>query len=268
MTTLSDILLSVAEYVLPIQRGVVTTGDTVTPFVTITDATFKQSPGQFTNGVLFFLTGTHAGKFVVITDYNSTTGVFTFADVGASIVAGVQYAAFALKAGANLYDLIASVNQSLREQAGHIRYKDATLLTITDEDEYTIPSGVSNIIKVEIARDTAAPYNYEPFTHWDEEDGLLKIPYQHMLSDAYSADHKVQITYMKKHATLDTYEDAIDPQINTNWLKFQSAINLIHTMANRGIGFEEFRVILDEAQQKVVTMRPTSGPPIVRLKAA
>ena len=257
--TLNDILLTVCEYALPRQSGAAESGSVTT----LVDSVRKQSPGGFTSGVLFIKTGTHAGKFFPVTTYDGSTGTFTFPTVTGAISAGVQYAAFEVEAGGNLYDFISAVNQSLRD-LGVIPAEDETLTTVVDQEAYNLPTGVSDVVAVWVAEDLTAPYNYRPHRHWDEVGGTLRF---HTGYAPAWASYKIRLKYMTAHATLDTYEDAISRYINWNWLKYQTIVNLVRSLSNRGHNWDRYKNIFEEAQARLVNLRPWNETMLV-IKAA
>jgi len=250
--TLNDALLTLASYALPIHDGIATGGSTTQ----LIDTVRIQANDTFNNGVIFFRTGTYANTYAVVTDYASATGIFTFAALtGAGIVAGVQYAVFSLMSGLNLYDMIHALNQALQD-CGDVLQEDETLTTVDEQEEYDLPTGVYHVRKVQIAQDTAAPWNWRLCSHWDELGAHLRIPYQYSWIDT---GYKIRLTYKAKHAALSVSTSEVSSQINTEWLKFTAAINLIRSLANRGSNWSDYKTIYEEAQQKVITMRPTYG---------
>jgi len=251
--TLNDALLALASYALPIHDGIATGGSTTQ----LIDTVRIQANDTFNNGVIFFRTGTYANTYAVVTDYASATGIFTFAALtGAGIVAGVQYSVFSLMSGLNLYDMIHALNQALQD-CGDVLQEDETLVTIADQEDYTLPTGVSHVREIHTTSETAAPYYWRPSTHWEEINGKLRFPYQY--APASGAGYKIRIGYKAKHAALSVSTSEVSSQINTEWLKYTAAINLIRSLANRGGNWSDYKTIFEEAQQKVITMRPTYG---------
>lgn len=250
--TLNDALLALARYVLPKHAGVATSGTTNT----LTDATFVQANDQFNSGVIFFRSGSFANQYAVITNYASPGGGFSFVDIGApGISAGNQYEAVALHSGMNLYDMISAINQALAV-CGDVMQENTALTTVNGQESYDLPSGVYNVKKVEIARNTTTPYRWMQSTHWHEINDDIRFESQF----AYFGDsYVIRLTYLAPHDTLTDYDDVINQQVNPEWLKYTACINLMRSMANRGKNWSDMKAQYEEAQEKVVTMRPLRG---------
>lgn len=249
--TLNDALLAVSRYCLAKHSGVCTTASSTTYLI---DATRKAANDQFNNGIIFFLTGNNAGRFATITDYASTTGTFTFPTMLAVSI-GDQYEAYRMNSGTNLYDAIGAINQAL-DTVGDVLQENSALTTVDGQESYDLPTGVYNVKKVEIARNTTTPYRWMPSTHWHEINDDLRIPNQFAY---FGTGYTIRLTYKAKHATLDSYDDAINQQVNTEWLKYRAAINLMRSLANRGDDWGEMKTQYEEAQDMVSRLRPLKG---------
>jgi len=250
--TLNDALVALARYVLPIQEGAATSG----AVTYLADNVRVAADEQFNNGVIFFLTGTFAGTYAVVTDYDVATGKFTFASVsGAGIATGTLYMACALISGANLYHMIGAINQALAS-IGDVLDEDTTLTTVDTQESYDLPTGVFNVQKLEIARSTDEPYNWDNHSHFKEINDDLRIPYQYA---CLGTGYPMRLTYLAPHSTLDGATDPISNNVNKEWLKLQSAINLIQSLANRGVNWSKFKVIFEQAQERVIHIRPKQG---------
>lgn len=254
--TLNDALLSVVRYCLPKHAGAATGGS----ITTLVDSVRKLANDQVNDGVIFFLSGTFAGQYRQISNYASNTGTFTFSTVGgAGIVSGVLYEAFQLMSGANPYDIISAINQALAD-LGEVLQEDDTLTTVDQQESYDLPAGVYNIKGVEIGASTSEPYQWRPFTHYKEMNGALRIPFQFSpLGDGYP----IRLTYRTPHDVLDSYGDEISYQVNHEWLTYQSAINLIQNLANRGGNWADYKVVFEKAEDRVVHIRPLHGTTVV-----
>lgn len=258
-------LLAVSRFSLITHSGAATGGSTIT----LVDNLRKQISDQFNAGIIFFLTGTNAGKYTMVTDYDGTTGTFTFSTM-AAVVSGVLYEACALSSGANMYDIITAINQALFELGDIptlIDYDDDnTLISDTDAEEYTLPTGVQNVRKMWVAGATSSPYKWKNFTHFSENDGMLHIPYQYTgyLGDGYP----LRLKYYAAHDTLDTYEDEVNPNVNKQWLTYAASVNLLRSLGTRVRSWGEVKVPFEEAQQKVIAIRPLVGDDNIMVKVA
>jgi len=265
MTTLNDMLLAVSRFSLVMHSGAATGGGTTT----LVDNLRKQISDQFNAGIIFFLTGTNAGKYTMVADYDGATGTFTFSTTGL-VVSGVLYEACALSSGANMYDIVRAINQALFELGDIptiIDYvDDATLISATDTEEYALPTGVRNVRQMWVAGATSAPYKWRKFTHFTENNGYLYIPYQYTgyLGDGYP----LRLKYYAPHSVLDTYEDVVNPNVNKQWLTYAASVNLLRSLGTRIKSWGEVKVPFEEAQQKVISVRPLVGDHNIMVRVA
>jgi len=255
--TLNDALLALSRYCLAKHGGISTALGTNS---TLVDATRKGANDQFNNGIIFFLSGAYAGQFATVTDYASTTGTFTFSpSMAASIQPSVQYEAYQMVSGLNMYDAIGAINQAL-DTVGDVLQENTALVTVDGQESYDLPSGVYNVQTVEIARETSTPYRWMPSTHWHEINDDLRFPNQFAY---FGDDYTIRLTYLAPHDTLADYDDVVNQQINTQWLKYKAAVNLLRSQANRGVAWGEMKTQYEEAQDRLTTLRPKKGISVV-----
>jgi len=118
--------------------------------------------------------------------------------------------------------LRAAVNEALRVQAPYDA-EDVSLVTVAGQDEYTLPAGVSQVKKVEVATETAAPYGYYVHCHWDEVSGKLRFPSFAPQLD----DYKIRLTYTAGHTDLSDDASAIPFGVNEDALYWKAIIALL-----------------------------------------
>jgi hypothetical protein len=225
MTTLFDVALPVAQIVQNPQRGAATASGTTS---TLVDAVRVTQNGYFNGGTLFFITGLLAGKFVRITSYNQ--GVFTFDTQTNQTTAADQY--LAIPAETSLYDILGAINLALLD-IGTILKEDVTVTTVAAQEEYALPTtgaGVANVVKVEIAQNAAAPYDYAESIHWSESVGKLRFDVGFRPG---TTGNKIRITYLAAHSTLNIYSDVLDPSISKAWLVHSATAQIYQELFNQ-----------------------------------
>ena len=205
MATTAELLLRTAELLRGLRYGTATGGSTTT----LVDTAMAEPDTYFNNGTIWFLSGNNAGKSAVVTDYDLTTHTFTFATQSAACAAGNRYAV--LDADYTREALVAALNTALL-MIGPIDTVDDTLTVVADQETYTIPSGMSNVKRVQVAGDTTAPYQWgTPLRHWHEKNGTLHVDYSTV--QGLGADAPIRLIGEKYHARVwadtDTVTDAV-----------------------------------------------------------
>lgn len=249
MTTLFDVILCLSDRVVQPHRGVSTDTGTTT---TLIDKDTTTQDGYFNEGTLLIQTGTYLGTFHKVTKYLST-GTFTIATaVAGNIPSGVRYQAVPIP----LDDMIAAVNGALRE-IGLVLAEDSTLTVVPGQYEYTLPSGVSDVRKIEdIISDIPVEKN-----RWTEIAGKIRfdVGFQPM-------GDNIRLTYKAKHAFVSTASASISSYLDINWVAVRSAILLIKQKLIRTGDRRKYEQLLSQLEWEEVTLRnPTPDMPIVRL---
>lgn len=169
MPTTADVLLRTAELLRGLRYGIATGGSTTT----LVDSLMAEPDDYFDGGTIWFLSGANAGKSAVLTDYDLATHTFTFAAQSAACAATNRYAV--MDANYPREALVAALNTALL-MIGPVDMVDDTLFVVADQEEYTLPSGMNNIKRVQAAGSLTAPYQWgTPLRHWYEKNGTLYI---------------------------------------------------------------------------------------------
>lgn len=219
MTTLFDLLLKTADRLRGGRYGTATGGSTTT----LVDTLLVESNDFFNGGTLFHLTGNNANKSAVITDWNSSTFTFTIPTQAGANAAGVQYAVFPKRFRRDA--MVEAINQALAD-LGPFDQIDETLTVVEDQEVYTLPTGIYDVKQVHIATNDAAPYDWQIYHYFREQNGSLYFGDQHL---PLTAGRKIRILYRAPHARVsadaDTITDAASPELIAAGAAFFAAKN-------------------------------------------
>lgn len=212
---LFDALWDLAFVLQDFVRGTATGGSTSTLVDTV-----GRFEGEdfYDNGTLFIESGSLADTSLVISAWNGTTKTFTFATQAQAVAASDIYAAIPKDFPRGV--LIESVNQALID-IGKLPKTNVTLTTVSTQEEYTIPAGVREIKRVEIAHSLVTPYLYVPNMNWREREG--KIVFDTDYEPAVDG-YKIRLSYNVDHAKVSADSDTIDDLIHRELLRWTAAV--------------------------------------------
>jgi hypothetical protein len=219
MTTLFDVTKSVARYMGRTRFGVAT-GGTV---ATLVDADALLPPGEFNNGTIWFHTGNLAGKYLRITDAGGDT--VTFATQSLAVVAGVKYTI--CDPVLPLSKIIGAINQVLT--AYPIQQKDDSHIVVdTTSPLYELKGtgfDIREVLRVEVEEGDPNSENWVTLQMWHEDPINQQLDIYGGLG--FSDDGaRLRITYIAKHAEVLAYTDAVDPQVDLEFLMYASVVNI------------------------------------------
>lgn len=241
MTTLASAALDLARIVTSVREGVATGGNATT----LADTARSEPDDYFHNGAhhgtIWFLSGNNSGKSAIITNWVQTTGTFTFVTPGAACAAADRYAAVAHDWPRDV--LWQAVNAALRTIGAELDV-DVTAVTVADQEEYTLPTGVTDIRKVEIAQETTAPYDYAVNYHWQQVDGKLRFDTDYAPA---TAGLKIRITHQPAVTELTSDTGAIGSGIHPDLLKWTAAVHLLRWALQRKPDNGSLAQMLNEA---------------------
>lgn len=185
---------------------------------TLVDASQKSTTDDYFNGgVIFFLSGANAGLVRTITDYVNSTRTFTFAAVTGNPAAGDRYEVY--RDNYNRFELVQAVSQAL-DEIGTVTQHNDTVVVDVDVDEYDLPAGVYNVVRVEEAANAAAPYGWEARYSWAENaNHLIFDPGKAPANDG----NLLRIWYNAPHALVVNDSDVISDYINPERLAWAAA---------------------------------------------
>jgi len=250
MTTAAEIGLRAARLVTDVMNGTATAGSVTS----LTDTNNLIQPNaHWDRGTVFILSGTHEGKVAAVTGYASNR--LTFSSLGSAIAAGVRYA---VMRGVYPWEQILTSMETALSWT-HVTDVDNTLEGDGETLEFTLPTGVYNVKGVQFLRDGKT---YLASNHWREINGVLRFdPYY-----APADDDVITVIYRKAHDTLTSYSVEINSEINTDWLVYKTAEDLLWWALGTYNSAQEYRI--EERMNRVMAELKTKtarrdGPDIV-----
>jgi hypothetical protein len=262
VTTLLDVSLKVAREVEEVIEGAATSGSITTLADTTLLANFPDD--HFNKGILWIRSGTQANKILAITDFATTTGLCTFASLGGvnTIAAADRYAI--ARASYPWDQIVSAIERALAST--WVTGLDSTLTGATGGDgttlEFTLPTGVYDVKRVELQDSSDATSEKRVSTHWREtHNGKLRFDYGY---SPYDGD-TIHIYYRDQHPDLTAYTVTISNEINVEWLKWASAQELLWWGVSQYGSQVEYRI--EERMNKVIAMlkgkTPRRSPDII-----
>ncbi len=180
--------------------------------------TAREEPADFwQGGTLFVFTGDNADLIEQVYYSNgSEIGINT--TLTDAIVAGDEYGLVQPKFNLNLLKQAAN-NAITSDRALNT---DETLVVVADQEAYILPTGVGNVKRVEIANNSAAPYDYEINYYWHEANGKLYFDVDKLPSDV---GNKIRVWYMGLRSALAVTAE-LPEDITYEWALWQTVVNL------------------------------------------
>ena len=218
---LYDAKLNLAKLLMRVKRGTATK-DSASPGE-LTD-TNRNEPSDYyfrslSNGGVLFFPGTSQSREII--GYDGDTGDFVF--YPADITPNEDDVYFASPVDWDNYELVQAINLALEDlgQQSGIRKDDDSLVIVSRQGTYTLPSDVSNIKRVELILDEDNPDLYTTrHLFWDEVDGELRLDPG---SEPYWGD-VIKLTYCAPHDEVADDDDEVSPSINPMLLKWTAAV--------------------------------------------
>jgi len=216
MTTFSDLLLRTAKKLGEVKSARVTS---VSGSASLISSEVVDADGRYDNGTLFITTGSNAGAVRIIQDYTSASGFRFAAALDYMPQVGDRFTA--TMDDYPLDRLEDAVNTAIEDlPAWKIAEDTTSLVTVEDQEEYTLPDGVRNLLRVEIAEDDEEPYDFAPHYGWEEVNGVLR--FDAGKQPCYD-DLPMRLVYVTFFDTLEDYDDELDPAINAKRIVWEAA---------------------------------------------
>lgn len=214
MTTLYNATLELSKILQNTPAGTATGGSTTT----LLDTARRETADYFDQGTIWFVSGNNAGISAVIQAWSGYT--FTFAAQSLACAAGNRYCV--APSEYPMWLLIQKINEVYRKLQE--TSENTALITVEDQQEYTLPSGVYNVRRVEIATQTSAPYYWQRHYNWIERDG--KLVFDDDLAPAEDG-YTIRLQYQVPPSELTSDSGAISNTINIDRLIWNAAVECI-----------------------------------------
>jgi hypothetical protein len=209
---LYEALIDTAKLMIGVHGSAATGGTTIQ----LQDSLLPFRAGWFDGGTLVMQTGTTLlGKIITIT--TSTATAINFATQAAAPAAGQIYTA--IRGTYTAVDIIRAINGALNE-IGEVTNLDETLDVVEDQEEYDLPDGVSNVVRVETTTETAAPFRWSRSFNWRVMAGKLMFDVGRVPGTAGSP---IRLWYNSPHSDVAAYNDVISSSINPSRLAWSAA---------------------------------------------
>lgn len=216
MTTLFDATLALAKVLGNVRSSTTTAAGSAT---TIIDSTRTEPADYWDGGTLWITSGAKASTSRKITDWVLTTTTFTIPTTTTAAGSGAAYSV--LDAAWPQDKLIEFINMALQEHC-KVLASNATLPTVAYQESYTLPAGVANVKRVEIAINSASPYQYAPHYGWREVgDGTIKFDTG---TEPADSGYILRLWYESPHAVLSADADVVSAYINADRLTWEAAV--------------------------------------------
>ena len=215
MATLFSATLDLAKVLGLLFEGSADSGSTA---LKIVDSDLRDRAGTFTDGTLWITTGTQVNSTRLVNTHG--VGELTFDTLTATLTAGDQYAV--ARPVMKRDQLRRAINLALQSIDPYTKdYEDATFITVADQEDYTLPTGVADVVDVWIATQAAAPFKYQMHMAWDElQSGKLRF----LMNEPQLAGYRIRLGYNTRHAILTADTGAIDAGIDPIRLQWEAAL--------------------------------------------
>lgn len=189
-------------------------------------------------------------KMLTVTDTTATR--ISFATQASAPTAGVRYTI--ANRDYPLDQLTQAINAAIMEMYARTD-QDSTLDTVNGQEDYTLPSGVSRVLRVEVETPAQSVYigpsgtYFAENNYWQEINGILRF-FEGLQprSDGYA----IRITYRKTPAALTAAADSV-PDIDNELMLWKAAAHALRWGLQMYGQDPDRRVVdrLNEAQQEI-----------------
>lgn len=202
-----------------------------------------QNDGYFGGGTLWFLSGANGGKIKIVSAHK-----FNILNWTGNLTAPSAGDRFAVCRRLLPYRQIRqAINAAFEVPGSYIKKENATIVA-NGSTSYTLPAGVANIREVWLVPSSGSP---RPDYHHQERGGKIWFNYA-------PSGVTLSLLYRAQHDELVADTDAINSEINLEWLKWKAIEIGLRWQ------FRELRndpqlntaVFLNEARENLKTLRP------------
>ena len=245
--TLSDLLqaayLELGQLTIDVASG----GSTTTAIVSSLTSE-ELDDDSFNNGAIFVIStadgNAPSGEFKKITDYEASTGTFTFSAMTAAVESGDEVG-YTLP----IYPLqttLALANQAMR-RIGDIAQVDTTTITTTSgSSEYTssIEWQRTPPLRIRIQGSTGSTDDNQwiELFNWRYQPAAPGVAGKIIFSDYPYSGAALEITYLTKHPKLDSYDDVIHETIHPALATAALVYEMVLWSSGRMMGQDEYTI--------------------------
>jgi hypothetical protein len=236
MTTLSDILQQ-ASIDLGITEIFAATGGSVTTTVNSDFANWTDPPDEeyFKNQYIFVRHDAAGvapqGEWAKITGYVPATWTLTHGTVSAAVAVGDEIL-LAKQNNFPLLELIMAVNDGL-SYLGTFTFKDESLTTIASTTEYALPSGVVEVLGVDIGNTTDG---FTPVASNVLAPTSSSLTGAKLVLPEWSAGETIRILYNGEHPHLTVFSSVLYPFISLKLAVSATKMSLLEGYINSKSG--------------------------------
>lgn len=243
--TLFEALLDLARRLTMVREGTAT----AVAATSITDSSKQFANGELIEGTLYLIETTP--RAVRIT--GNAGDKINFASLSPAPGAGVSYAVASPDYPLDV--LIQSINAAVRDLYA-VPLRDSTLTTDSTKSEYDLPSGVFDLLRVEIETPAnysvwgPAPTYYAESHYWHELNGkLIFLPGCEPRTD----DLTIRLTYRDRPAAISSMTAVIPEGIDPELLLWKATAHALRWGLQKYGQDPDRRIVdrLNEAQQEI-----------------
>ena len=220
MATLFDATLELARFCSDCLSGIATGGTTQG----LSDSSLTAPADKYKDGTVFITSGANMGKTAIVDTQMEDSIDFKTA-LSSTISAGDAYTL--AMSTFPLYRLQEAVNAAISHIL--ISKTDQTLTVSNLTNILTLPAGVSDVRRVEIAGQSTAPFYFAPIYSWFERGGTIEISSGMLAEDNLMP---IRLTYASEHGPV-TGSAVINPCILSEYVKAAAAVYLWRNILER-----------------------------------
>ena len=203
-----------------------TTGvETINVSIYITDSNFlkPQNDDHWNGAFVLMLDGVSQYEHELVLDFEGATAKLIVASDNEDPEVGDEFLVY--KSQFSLGQFLGAINQALH--GIYVLKEDESLSVVDDQDEYTLPAGVSDVRVVELL-DAEGEFAAE-FQHWEEQDGVLRFD-TYIPSTGQAST--LRLKYVGAHDRIDELSDVVS--IHPERLLWEAANHLMIQQSRNG----------------------------------
>jgi hypothetical protein len=216
---------------------------------TLVDSLLTDEPDQFfKGGIIFFLSGSLAGKTAIVTNFATATGTISFETQTNAPSIGDQYAL--VQANYPREAIVSAINRALNA-VGPFRgiYEDPTFLTVSNQEKYVLPDDVANVQRVFVASNATEPFNWMENNGWYEQNKNLYFDQ----NPPSISSRRIRLFYHKAHDRVYLDSDPISDDANSELIAWTAAYYAALVRSGYAENSEPYvKELITYAQQKMI----------------